>query len=582
MSSAIGEAFVTIRPDTQGFEQETTAGIQGTLTRIAGLIGGAIVFRKVGDQIVSAVDAGSDLNETISKTEVVFGKNADAALRFGNNAATAFGTSKRDGLEMLSTLGNLFVSMGLTSDQSLDMSKSMVTLAGDLGSFNNVPTVEALEAIRAGLIGETEPLRRFGVNLNEATIQAKAMALGISDGKTALTPAQKAQAAYALILEQTTTAQGDFARTSDGAANKQKILQARMEDIRAKIGQGLVPIYEKLLTVGSKVITWLQKHQTVAKALGVVVGTVLLGALAAWAVAMYNVAAATLAATWPIIAVGAAIAALVAGVYLLWNNWDTVWGWIKDHPAIAAIIAILAWPITLIVATVAAVKLLYENWSTIWPAVQGVLQDVWSVLGPILEWIGDRIGNVIDVAQWLADRAPGVWSAVQTAVSTVWEVLEPIFHAWREVIERVAAVALYIGDHAGGWFSAFKNAVVDMWNGVQAPLNWIWNRLKDIAAAAEAVTGALRNPLSNPFGGSGDIGAVQDALAGRRAKGGSTRAGASYIVGEDGPEVWTSPGNGTVIPNHALGGMYVENLIVQSGREVAMLDYWAATRMAGG
>lgn len=579
--SAIGEAFVTIRPDTQGFEQETTAGIQGTLTRIAGLIGGAIVFRKVGDQIVSAVDAGSDLNETISKTEVVFGNLAPKALKFGDNSATAFGTSKQAGLEMLSTLGNLFVSMGLTEGQSLDMSKSMVQLAGDLGSFNNVPTPEALEAIRAGLIGETEPLRRFGVNLNEAAIQAKAMALGIWDGEAPLTAAQKAQAAYALILEQTTTAQGDFARTSDGAANKQKILAARMEDIRAKIGQGLVPIYEKLLTIGGRVITWLQKHQTVAKALGVLIGGALVTAFVAWAVAAGQAAVATIAATWPVLAIIAAVAALVAGVYLLWNNWDTVWNWIKEHPAIAAIIAILAWPITLIVALVGVIKVLYENWGTIWPAVQGVLEDVWSVVGPVLGWIGDRIGNVMDVAQWLADRAPGVWSAVKDAVSTAWGVVEPIFNAWREVIERVAAVALWIGDHAGGWFSAFKNAVTDMWDGVQTPLNWIWNRLQDIAAAAEAVTGALRNPLSNPFGGSGDIGAVQDALAGRRAKGGSTRAGAAYIVGEDGPEVWTSPGNGTIIPNHALGGMHVENLIVQSGREVAMLDYWAQTRMAG-
>lgn len=557
--STIGEAFVTIRPDTTGFEQETTAGVQGTLTRIAGLIGGAIVFRKVGEGIVSAVDAGSDLNETISKTEVVFGDLAPKALKFGNNAATAFGTSKQQGLEMLSTLGNLFVSMGLNEGQALDMSSSMVQLAGDLGSFNNVPTAEALEAIRSGLIGETEPLRRFGVNLNEATIQQKALEMGISDGTAALTPAQKAQAAYALILDQTKTAQGDFARTADGAANKQKILTARMEDIRAKIGQGLVPVFERLLTVGGKVIDWLQRHKTVAKALAVLIGGALVAAFVAWAVAAGQAAVATIAATWPVLAIIAAVAALVAGVYLLWDNWDTVWNWIKEHPAIAAIIAILAWPITLIAATVAIIKVLYENWGTIWPAIQGVLQDVWSVIEPIVNFLRDRIQNVIDVAQWLGDRAPGWFAAFADAAQKVYDTAKVPFEALKSLMEDIGNIG-----------AGLAKAIIDGFKGA-------WN------AAANTINDAIPDKIAIPFAPDIDLpdtpvptlhqGGIFHAPPGQRE---------GYALLEDGERVLTKEQQRRRDMAGMGAGMVIQgDLIVQSGREVQMLDYWAQTRMAG-
>ena len=122
------------------------------------------------------------------------------------------------------------------------MSTSVVELAGDLASFNNVSPQEALEALRSGLVGETEPLRRFGVNINDAALKAQALKDGlIKSTKEGLTPAQKAQAAYSLIMEQTKTAQGDFARTSDGMANKTRIASAQFKDAAASLGNDLLP-----------------------------------------------------------------------------------------------------------------------------------------------------------------------------------------------------------------------------------------------------------------------------------------------------------------------------------------------------
>jgi hypothetical protein len=106
------------------------------------------------------------------------------------------------------------------------------------------------------LRGEAEPLRRFGVLLDDASLRAAALELGIvSTTKNALTPQQKVLAAQALIYKQTGDAQGDFLRTSDGLANSQRILTAQIENVKTSIGTALLPVATELFQfIGSKLI----------------------------------------------------------------------------------------------------------------------------------------------------------------------------------------------------------------------------------------------------------------------------------------------------------------------------------------
>jgi len=157
--------------------------------------------------------------------------------------------SENAALAAAATYGNLFRSMGMTEELSATMSINLVKLAGDLASFNNLDPTEVFEKLRAGLTGEAEPLKSLGVNINETVIKLKAMELGLSDGKSVLDANSKATAAYALIMEQTSLAQGDFARTSDGLANQQRILTAQMEDLSAAAGETLTPAVIILVTL---------------------------------------------------------------------------------------------------------------------------------------------------------------------------------------------------------------------------------------------------------------------------------------------------------------------------------------------
>lgn len=225
------------------------SGILGSLKGLAGpmaaLIGGGALISFFKD----SVGAASDLSESTSKVGVVFKTSAKQIMEASKTSAQGMGLSQQAYLEATGTLGNLLVSLEITPKKAADMSQQMVKLAGDLASFNNASPADTLDALRAGLTGEAEPLKRFGINMNATTLAAEALKLGlIKNVKEALTPQNKALAAQSLIMTQTKTAQGDFARTSGGLANQQRILAARMEDVKAKVGKALLPIITKLVT----------------------------------------------------------------------------------------------------------------------------------------------------------------------------------------------------------------------------------------------------------------------------------------------------------------------------------------------
>jgi phage-related protein len=241
----IGDAAIRLRPEAGTFATEADTQVSdklpGVAKKAAGLFVAAFAAVKIGGFLKDAVGQASDLGESASKVGVVFGGMSQQVKDFAHSAASTMGLSNQQALEATGTFGNLAVSLGLSQKQSAGMSMNMVKLAGDLASFNNVDPQVALDALRSGLTGETEPLKQFGINMNDATLKAQAMKLGLDTHGPTLSAAVKAQAAYSLILAQSGTAQGDFARTSGGLANQQRIIAAQFLDVKANIGGAFLP-----------------------------------------------------------------------------------------------------------------------------------------------------------------------------------------------------------------------------------------------------------------------------------------------------------------------------------------------------
>jgi len=253
---------VSTEMNNTGFNQgrrELETGLNGLSTKITGL-GTAMMglgtkmslglTLPIAFAAKAVFDSASNMEESMSKVNVVFGESSDAIVQWSKTSAQSMGLSQQAALEAAGSYGNLFQAFGLGKDKSKEMSTELVQLASDLASFNNTSTDDALLALRSGLSGETEPLKRFGIAINDVRLKEEALSLGlIKSTKDALTPAAKAQASYALIMKDSKLAQGDFARTSDGAANKQRILAAEFENAKASLGAGLLPVATKLFGI---------------------------------------------------------------------------------------------------------------------------------------------------------------------------------------------------------------------------------------------------------------------------------------------------------------------------------------------
>lgn len=211
-------------------------------------IAGAAAFAGVAAASFKLVKMASNLEESQSKANVVFGSSVSIINKFARTASTAFGVTKQAALEAAGTYGNLIQAFGIGQNKAAEMSKTLVALASDLASFNNTSVDEAIQALRSGLSGETEPLKRYGVALNDVRLKQIALTMGIYSGSGALSVSAKTQAAYALILKDTSLAQGDFSRTSGGFANQMKILGASLQDIGTEIGMMLLPYFKRFVS----------------------------------------------------------------------------------------------------------------------------------------------------------------------------------------------------------------------------------------------------------------------------------------------------------------------------------------------
>jgi hypothetical protein len=219
-----------------------------------------------------AIGKASDLEEATSKVQQIFGDAAAEIQDFARTADIELGQSQIAVFEAAGVFGTFGKAAGLAGEDLATFTTDFVTLAGDLASFNNTSPEEAVEAIGAALRGESEPLRRYGVLLDDARLRAEALRIGIYDGVGALDAEQKILAAQSEIYKQTSDAQGDFARTSEGLANQSRILKARFENITAEVGQALLPVMERLMPFVEGFVDFLANNTDLVVAFAAAVG----------------------------------------------------------------------------------------------------------------------------------------------------------------------------------------------------------------------------------------------------------------------------------------------------------------------
>mgnify|MGYP000042836140 CR=1 FL=1 len=536
--------------------------------------------RAAAGLVVDSVNAAGDLGESINKVNVVFDTSAGVIQKWSEGAATALGQSRQQALEAVGTFGNLFDSMGITSEKTAEMSTSLVELASDLASFNNIDPAIALEKLRAGVVGEVEPLRTLGVNLTAVAVKAKALQLGIVEtavdqvkwqgafqdyndalleqadalGKNGessreyarasqkvaetherlnkvlegkvpeLTAAQKAEAAYALILEQTANAQGDFANTADGAANAQRILDAQMKDMKATLGGAFIPAWTELLAAMNAILK--DAMPQIAAFVQGTLGPAVLEFVAtvkewvSWFMALdpatqgliAKIAGFT-ALLVPLLGILAPVIGAVSGLVGIFGAIIPVIG------TVGGALAILLNPIGLIVAAVIGLTV---AWSQNWFGIQDITNTVTSAIGATLsQWWSDfKLG-----ASTALDNVKGFWEQhdqdVQAIATTHWETVGLLWTTQWDLLKGIgtAGVQFLTGDWQGG-MDTLRETAGTFWENTKALFQTQLDQVKNLFTlfgwgdlGAQIVTG-IANGIKNAASFMADAlrGAAQTAF----------------------------------------------------------------------
>lgn len=637
------------------------------------------------DFFVGAIGGASDLNETMSKSTQIFGAAAPAIEAFGNNAAKSVGLSKEAAIGAAAGFGDMFSQLGFATDAAAAMSQQVVIAAADLGSFNNLETADVAERMSAAFRGEYDSLQAVIPNINAARVAQEAMDLGLvsstvntdklmqaqtradlaqnayndavakygaesdqaaraglalstaNDAVTAaaagtkdeITGAASAQAVLSIIQKDGARAMGDFARTSDGAANKQKIMTASLEDQQAKLGGLLLPAWsgflsfltDSVIPAFGETVDWISKNgDTLAILAGVIGGAALayygittaMGIYKAFQIASAAATGGLTIAQWalnaamaanPIGLIITAIAALVAGIVWVatqttffqdvWNGAMSVIGtvatWLWENvlnPVFTAIGNVFSWIYNVIIVPIVTGIMLYIGlWAAVitwlWEtAVSPVLGFIgagfkWigdNVIGPVAAWISERVNflGLVFQALWALYISPAI-NAIGSALNWVWNsIISPVFNAISSAVQWVGSTIRGAFEGVAGFIGNAFNAVLGV---VRGPINGLIGLVNSAIRGLNSLS--VKIPDWVPIVGGQTWGLSLPTIP-MLAKGGVIRTGGTVLVGERGPEFLDLPRGAQVTPldrpdarpgGGGDGGVHIEKIEINEAED---------------
>ena len=220
-----------------------------------------LLFRAFG-KLKNAVNLSSDLVETQNVVDVTFGDMRDKVQELADVSITQLGMSELSVKKFASRFQAMGVTMGITNEQvsdatqlimklnsqlektgyntaansMADMSIQLTRLVADYSSLYNMDQADVAKKFEAIFTGMTRPMREFGIDLTQASLQEFALANGIEKKVKEMTNAEKTLLRYEYVMANSTRAMGDFIRTSNNWANQVRILQQLLQKLGATIG----------------------------------------------------------------------------------------------------------------------------------------------------------------------------------------------------------------------------------------------------------------------------------------------------------------------------------------------------------
>lgn len=246
----------TAQSKSQSFAKSIGAdaeSIKGAFTKAFSFSVGQLMADGIKQALDAAWDFGAESVKVAADMETagrqvgaIFGDQADSVHRWAESLKASYGISEGAAVRYVGKLGSMFKSSGLGTEQIYEMSTGLVQLAGDLSAFSGFTFDVTMEKLLSGMRGESEAIEDLGINVLVNQMSAWA---GMSvDAWSALDQATKTYKTYQYIMDTTAHAQGFYASNTDTYTAQVALFNANIEQLKATLGEGLLPVMTDLLT----------------------------------------------------------------------------------------------------------------------------------------------------------------------------------------------------------------------------------------------------------------------------------------------------------------------------------------------
>lgn len=470
----LGDASSAIRAFGRAGEAgESMSGkLRNAVSGVAGILGVA----GVGALGAQAFGLAQDLGQLQEKSSTVFGSSLGDVEEWADTVKRRFGASRSEVVGMATSMADLLKPMGFTTEAAADLSTETIGLAGALADWSQgqYDAAEVADILAKAMLGERDQLKSLGISISQAEVDQRAMNIAMAEGRDAVTDMDRALATQQLIFEKSTDAQAAYEAGGNKLVNAQNTLKSVFKDLRDQLVLALVPAFETVVDIGTRMIGWARENKDILLAVGAAIAIVagaqglimLINAIKQARAVMAGLNA--VMALNPMLAVAVAVAALVAGLIVLYNRSETFRGIVQQ---------VWEW-----------LKLLWEALKDVAAVVLDVLKAAFEQIRPIIEAHLEVLKGLIDfVKSVFTGDWSGAWQAVKDIAQAVFDGIKEAFKLLGEGLLELVKLAgeglAKAGPVLWSWivdgFKALPGLLFEAWITFHF---WLWDRIGDTAS----------------------------------------------------------------------------------------------------
>lgn len=462
----------------------------------------ALSFAGLALAMLKLADAASEDEESLNKMYTVFGRLAPEIDKWTKDLSNTFQRSRTEIRQFVTDSQALLDPLLMNAEAAAEMSQEITKLTYDMATFHDTSPEEAFNAIQSGLLGITQPMRRYGVVLTDVMLNQEALAMGLEKTTEQMTEAEKIQLRYDVIMRQTATAQGNTLREADTYYSKNKAWGAAVKDLTIDIGKFSRAILSQLLpgfTKGIRGISdWINANKEAVINAGLVITAIIgvVGALAllAGGIAITSMVFKGIISLVALLTSGLGLVAVAVGlVSVAWKkDWFGIRTYFMEEIAPAIIEKLKDLTATLDAVTTGARNI----WSAIseWKdrVVTWTVNLVKGTMAAVADWISKRVSWLVNLAKGTAS-AIGDWigRVVTWAVNLVKGAATAISDWLNKrvpwLVDLIKGTAVAVGDWVGRVITWAVNLAKGAWNAVSdwvgRVVAWTVNLAKGAASA---------------------------------------------------------------------------------------------------